>query len=94
MIYVSCFFPLPLSLANFVSIIYCGKAMPKKQSLHIVLKLIFILNCYRSEHIEPMSVENLHTSHSSPYQWCLPSLDVFLMDVFLMDTLNCTENLW
>lgn len=49
MIYVSCFFPLPLSLANFVSIIYCGKAMPKKQSLHFVLKLIFILNCYRSK---------------------------------------------
>lgn len=43
------FFPLPISLANFVSIIYCGKAMPKKQSLHFVVKLIFILNCYRSE---------------------------------------------
>ena len=45
----SMFFSLPPSLANFVSIIYCGKAMPNKQSLHLVLRLIFILKCYRSE---------------------------------------------
>lgn len=51
------FFFLPPSLANFVSIIYCGKAMPKKQSLHFALRLILILNLF---------VENLHTSRSPP----------------------------
>lgn len=68
----SMFFSLSPSLANFVSIIYCGKAMPNKQSLHFVLRLIFILNCYRSE-LEPVC-RNLHTSYSPPYLWCLPNM--------------------
>lgn len=56
MIYLIYLFFFPPSLANFVSIIYCGKVMPNKQSMHFILRLIFILACYRSE-LEPMSVK-------------------------------------
>lgn len=33
--------------------------MPNKQSLHFVLRLIFILNCYRSE-LEPVCRKFAH----------------------------------